>query len=243
MSEPLRPTANPKKIPRSAWIVGGVVAVGAVYWAYKKSAVPAATDASTQDTSGLGDLSAQGTTPSAYGYYDQTTGTFIAPGIQQNPGVIIAPSTTQAWTQQAMAYLAQQGIDTTSFLSGVANWLYGPNRLSQAEYLAVEEAIAAEGKPPGITTVPILAPANQTPTGTGHVKYAVERHQISTATNGRALVQRFSDPSVSTPTNIEVALRATGADPRNARYMPYYVGHGGKFPASAAIYTHVVKKA
>jgi hypothetical protein len=246
MSEPFRPTTNPKKIPKSAWIVGGVVAVGAVYWAYKKNSVPAATDTSTQDTSGLGDLSgggAQGTSPSAYGYYDPTTGTFIAPGIQQNPGVVIAPSTTQAWTQQAMAYLAQQGIDTTSFLSGVYNWLYGPNRLSQAEYNAVEQAIAAEGKPPGITTVPILAPANQTPTGTGHVKYEVERHQISAVTSGRALVQRFSDPSVSTPTNIEVALRATGIDPRNARYMPYYGSHGGRFQAGANLYVHVVKKA
>src|SRR6266496_3566110 len=123
MTEPRSPST--KKIPKAAWVVGGVVAVGAVYWAYKKNSIPVATDASTQDTSGLGNLSPQGTSPSAYGYYDPTTGTFIAPGIQQYPGTIITPSTTQAWTQQAMAYLTQQGIDTTSFLSGVANWLYG----------------------------------------------------------------------------------------------------------------------
>ncbi len=162
MTEPRSPST--KKIPKAAWVVGGVVAVGAVYWAYKKNSIPVATDASTQDTSGLGNLSPQGTSPSAYGYYDPTTGTFIAPGIQQYPGTIITPSTTQAWTQQAMAYLTQQGIDTTSFLSGVANWLYGPNRLSQAEYAAVEQAIAAEGLPPGITTVPALAAISQTNT-------------------------------------------------------------------------------
>jgi len=244
MSEPIpRPKVGGKKVPLIAWIIGGTAAVGVVYYVYKRNTATAPTDTgavdtSTQpfDTTGFG-----AGTPSAYGYYDPSTGTFITPGA--NPPGIIAPSTTQAWTQQALAYLSQQGIDTTMFLSGVANWLYGPNRLSQAEYTAVTQAIAAEGLPPGITTVPILAPANQTnpPSPTGKYHYAVELHKIGAAESGRHLVQRFSDASVVSTVRTEVALRATGADPRNAKYMPYYVAHGGRFPANAAIQTHVVK--
>jgi hypothetical protein len=116
--------------------------------------------------------------------------------------------------------------------------------LTADQYATVQAAIAQTGYPPGNIPQPHMAtPSGQTTgtsiTGQHHWTYGVQYHQISVATPARGLVQRFS-VSNAIPNAIEIALRATASDPRNARYLPYYTTHGGAYPAKAGVWVHVV---
>jgi len=231
--------------------VGGVGGAGVVYYVYKRQSAKAAapdmtaTDPTIDPNTGLpysaesGYSSApSGTTPSLYSYYDPASGTYVNTGIGSPTTAPTTPGTAIAWVQQATAYLIQQGFDATLVITALGKYI-GGQPLSPAEHDVVLAARAAEGEVPGgappIQTVP---PAGQP----AKAQYAVQLHRIGAAPGGRALVQTYSVPG-ATPVEIEVALRKTGSDVRNARYMPYYVSHGGKFPPQAAVYTTVVSKA
>lgn len=255
---PNRPGGKPK-INR-LYIIGGLAGLAAVYWWYRKhnanttpgnttNLTPAGNgmfydsngnlvDANGNPVGGVGQ-SAYGVTPSLYGYTDPGTGQFISgygpyQGATTSP---LSPGTEGAWTQQVIAYFTQQGFDTNSLLSGLANWLSGPNRLSPQEYTSVETAIETYGMPPGITKVPALAQINQTTT-TG-TRYGTQVHQFPNKTNARGAERQYS-VSNATDNEIETALRRTVADPRNAIYVPYYMGSGGNWPPKSKITMWVV---
>jgi hypothetical protein len=135
----------------------------------------------------------------------------------------------------------------TTVDSMVRKYLAGiTSTMSPAEFALLSVALATYGSPPQVLP-PDSAPPSTTPpppsTGGGGttmtLKYVVQIHQISRAEAARSLIQRFSSRSASA-TQIEVALRRTVADPRNARYLTYYFSHRGVFPAQAKIYTTVV---
>lgn len=250
---PRRPTPGGAKPKRSVLIVGGVAAAGIVYWAYKRNKASAATTTTdpnidpatgqpyTSDygTTGMG--GATGTTPSLYGYTDQFGNLITNPGVT----TVTHPTTNGAWVQQAAGYLIANGYDPLTVLTALGKYIAG-SALTDDQMSIVQAAIATEGRPPeSVVPAHTAPPAGQTNTGgngsvTKGVKYVTQFHQITAATGARSLVQRFSIPG-ATPNQIEVALRASVADPRNARYMAYYVGHGGSWPAKAALYVHTVQ--
>lgn len=263
MTSPNRP-APPGGRPRinRLWIIGGVAGAAGIYWWYRKhnanatpgnstNLTPAGNglfydssgnlvDANGNPVGGIGQ-SAYGVTPSLYGYTDPGTGQFISGYGPYQGGTTspLSPGTEGAWTQQVIAYFTQQGFDTNSLLSGLANWLSGPNRLNPQEYTAVETAIETYGMPPGITKVPALAQGNQTQT-TG-TQYGTQVHAFPQAVNARGAERQYS-VSNATDNEIEVALRRTVANPLNARYLPYYMGSGGKWPAKARVTMTVVTR-
>lgn len=263
MTEPVRRpsggTGLNKRISGIAlkwWLLGGTVAAGTVWYVYKRqqasAAATAAQDAAAaQDQYGAASDALGGAyasnygTPSNYGYYDQATGAFIPVGSQQATGIIGIP-TNSAWFQQAQAYLVQLGYDPMTVAAALGKYLAGA-ALTQTELDIARAAIGAEGQPPSPVPAPHLIPPQGQTGGTGgtggtttRTQYAVQIHQITVATGARALVQRFSNPKASA-TAIEIALRATVADPRNARYLVYYASHRGMFPAQAKIYLTVVR--
>lgn len=239
---------NLRNVKWQYW-VGGIGGAGVVYYVYRKnkasSAETTAADPNIDPNTGLpwGDTSGyssapEGTTPSLYSYYDPATGTYVNTGIGTPTTAPTAPGTAVAWVQQATAYLIQQGWDALLVSTALGKYIAG-KPLSPAENDVVLAARAAEGEVPGgappIQTVP---PAGQP----AKAQYAVQLHRIGAPTGARALVQTYSVPN-ATGAEVQTALIKTTKDVRNARYMPYYVSHGGKFPAQAAVYTTVVSKA
>lgn len=236
------------------WWAAGVGGAGVVYYVYKReqaksataatdtgyvdpnidpnTGIPYADEAGYSAASGAG-AGAQGT----YGtYYDPTTGTYIPiGGTTGGTNIITQPGTREAWTQQVQAYLVQQGFDPLLVITAIGKYLTG-QPLNSQEQGVVDAARAALGEVPGgappIKTVP--------PPGQLKTVYASGVAQLSQVTGARALIQSHSDPNAG-PNAIESALRKTVADPRNARYMPYYFSHGGKWPAKAKIYYVYVK--
>lgn len=140
------------------WLIGGVGAVGVVWWVYKrKQASAAAAATSTQDPnidpatgqpysteySGSGS-SPVGVTPSLYGYQDPF-GNLITPG---GGSVVTAPSTNAAWAQQAESYLTNQaGYDALTSAAALGKAL-GGIPLTNDEYTTVETAVGFIGQPP-----------------------------------------------------------------------------------------------
>lgn len=227
------------------WVVGGALAGGVVWWAYKRNKAAAATptDAGIDPATGLPYAGTSpippttGVTPSAYGYIDPSTGAFIGgSGAQQ---IITAPSTNAQWAQEVEAYLTQLGFNPLTVATAIGKYLTG-QFLTPEQLSIVQSALGFKGKPPVLVPPPQLLPPSGQTSGSRY-QYTTQYHQIGVATSGRALVQRFSDQSVATPDRIESALRSTVSDPRNLRYRAYYSGHNGRFPAQAGITVHVVK--
>jgi hypothetical protein len=247
-------------IDRKWWLLGGGGAAIIVFFVYRRQKAAAAAAAVPTDpnaidpndpnagmpygTSGFG--STAGGTASSYGYLDQATGQFIGLGGQgvQSTGVL-APPTNAAWAQQASALMTQHGWDELTVDAAIGKYLAGL-ALTSDQYNIITTVIGLEGLPPNPPVAPHVVgpPPGQVGGGTPvthHATYAVQLHQISVKTSARALVQRFSSPSAN-QNSIETALRLTVTDPRNARYLPAYVGTG-TYPAKAAVYLHVVTAA
>jgi hypothetical protein len=152
-----------------------------------------------------------------------------------------------AWGRAAIDRLIADGYPSAQVYSAITKALaggVGDNQLSVTEFAIWARALVLMHTPP--TPVGVPAPSPTGPPGTTPppttkpgLKYVVQIHQIARAEGSRALIKRFSSRSASA-TQIEVALRRTMADPRNARYVRYYVTHKGSFPAQAKIYTTVV---
>lgn len=157
-----------------------------------------------------------------------------------------SPTTNEEWVTRAVdaMVVANPTTDPAAASDALTAYIHGQG-LTPAQVAYVTLAQALIGRPPlplptGPSGQPGPSPTPQPRPSTRH-HYVTEFHRISVRTSGRALVQRFSDASVATANNVETALRLTTADPRNARWMPYYIGNRGYFQAGAAIYLHVVK--
>jgi hypothetical protein len=236
--------AKVKNVKWQWWVLGGVGVAGG-YYVHKRNqdakaaAVPedtALSDASTYDPnySGYG-------TATLGGYTDPGSGQFITPGT----GIVVtSPSTNAAWAQQAVAYLSTQGYNPLTVVEALGRYLAGAT-LSDSQLGIVQAAIAVEGLPPQSVPPPHTAPPSGQPggSGSGAHKYEVQLHKLSAQTSLRSLVQRFSDPGVANNNTIQVAVAQTASDPRNAKYLTYFSGHGGAYPPMSTIYTHVVKSA
>ncbi len=94
-------------------------------------------DSGYQDTS-------MGPTYGSTGYYDPNTGQWV----YGNSGTGQAAATTnQAWAQNAIAYLSNQGTDPTALSIALGAYLAGQPVTSDQVSL-IDQAIAAEGYPP-----------------------------------------------------------------------------------------------
>jgi len=156
------------------WVIGGVGSAVIVWYVYKKQSANVTpvdtteTDMSTDpNVSGYGDYSGAYSsnyqTPSNYGYFDQATGQFI--GLGGTTGVT-GPSTNAAWSQQAIAYLTNQGYDPVTVTAALGKYLLG-YALTQEELNIVTAAIGVEGYPPNSPPPPhLIPPTGQTGTGT-----------------------------------------------------------------------------
>jgi hypothetical protein len=148
-------------------------------------------------------------------------------------------TTNDQWTQKAVAILVDLGYDAVLVSQALGKYLANQT-VTQTEATWIQAAVALVGKPPIGEHSIRLAPVSPSPV-TKAYKYVVETHQFSVRTNAREAVRRFSDDAVETNNRIQVALVATVADPRNARYLSYYRGHGA-WPPQSKIYLHVVKQ-
>lgn len=153
------------------------------------------------------------------------------------------------WSQAAVSILSGYGLPSTDVSAALGQYLTGhpPSNATYSSY--IEQAIAAvglppvpgiNGYPPSIANSPPIPPP--TTTAAKNYKYVVQKHQISVATSGRALIQRFSMAG-ATPNEIETALSTTVNDAKNASYRAYYAAHNGNFPAKAGLYVTTVQKA
>jgi hypothetical protein len=220
------------RVPRMAAIAGGGLLLGIIGYAwYRAGREPRAPEDTTFP--GVGE---QPTDLAPSDVSGVSTG-----GGTSDTGLEFITTNAQ-WGTKAVAALVEQGFDAVQVSIAIGKYLANQT-VTQTEATWIQAAIALVGKPPVGEHSIRLAPVSPTPI-TKKYKYTVETHQFSTRTNARAAVQRFSDASVANPTRIEVALRATTSDPRNARYFPYYASqkNSGHWPPQAKIYLHVVKE-
>ena len=104
-----------------------------------------------------------GPTYGATGYYDPNTGQWV----YGNSGTGQAAATTNAaWVQDAIAYLGQNGTDTTALATALGAYIAGQPVTSDQEAL-IDQAIAAEGYPPTAGSTGYPPGINVSATGTG----------------------------------------------------------------------------
>lgn len=173
-------TLDALKNPKAWWVIGGVAAGGGLIYEFRKSkktkAATAATAASTAsasaaltDAANSSNNTTTGIDPSTGLPYDNSgfsTGTAIGSPYGSLSGLTFDPSTGQyvssnsattapttngQWATQAEAYLVSVGDDQTTANSAITAYLSGAG-LTQAQYQAVQSALAFIGSPP--VTVP-----------------------------------------------------------------------------------------
>ena len=94
-------------------------------------------------TQGYQDTS-QGPDYGATGYYDPNTGQWV----YGNTGTGQAAATTnQAWAQDAISYLSNQGVDSGALSAALGAYLQG-QPVTSDQVTLIDQAIAAEGYPP-----------------------------------------------------------------------------------------------
>jgi len=170
---PRRPSPGGKKPSRNILIFGGVAAAGLVYWMYKKNATASSsgtTDPNIDPATGQpysseyydsSSSGAVGTTPSLYGYTDPFGNLITNPS---TTNVVTAPSTNEAWAQQAASYLVNQGqYDAATVYAALGMYVgsAGKANLTDDQYAIVEAAYGYVGKPPNPIDPPHVSP----PTG------------------------------------------------------------------------------
>lgn len=145
-------------IPKKSLLIGGGAAAALIAFLYirKRKAAPAApgttgTDTAGTDAAGTGDYAdpglqdtSMGPTYGSTGYYDPNSGQWV----YGNTGTGQAAATTNAqWSQNAIAYLGQQGADTGALSAALGAYLAG-QPLTADQVSLVDQAIAVEGYPP-----------------------------------------------------------------------------------------------
>ncbi len=215
-------------LPAGVWLGVVVAGVGGgLLWSRRRAS--AGPEVSTGADTGTGEVQSP-LVPAALG---------ALPG-----GISVqGPATNEEWVAQATALLTDQGHPADVVEVALTHYIQGAS-LTAAETVYKNLAVALIGYPPLPLPRPAPAPTPipvPSPTPTAGHHYEVQFHRISSKTNARSLEYRFSDPPVSTPNNIETALRRTVSDGRNARYLPYYIKTHGYWPASAALHVTVIK--
>lgn len=216
--------------------VATIVGVG-YYRKRQAAALPVTTAQATTDA--FGD-----TTPLGPGGSNGVTNQFGDPIPAQivqspNPGII----TNQDWLSAAES-LNLGGIPSDS-INAACSRILGGLSVTSAQADIYHQVVGIIGPPPQstptikITSTPVPPNAPKIV-----VTYPVGTAQLSNraGTNARGLIQQHSSPGY-TATEIEVALRRTVADPRNAHYVPYYFTHKGYWPYQAKIYYTYVHRA
>lgn len=234
------------------YVGGAVLVAGVAYYYYRKRQQAAAT-AST-DTSQNPIDPATGypqDSPQDLAALAQQGQTFLpgqsVSGSSPNSPSYTYPSaqyaTNDAWAQGATDYLVNvEGQDPGQVGTALALYLAG-EPMSPAQKVIVEMAEAYASKPPipGPNGYPPNIKEQSEPVKVP-TSYGVQLHRFGTAVNARGVEEQYSDKNANA-NEIEVALQKTARDPRNARYMGYYEGHGGMWPAQSAIYVTVVTRA
>lgn len=143
------------------------------------AATTTSTDTSSTDTSGTGydssgyDYGQYGYDSGYYGsgyggyygggsylgsYTDPSTGTVITGGgttTGTGTGTVTAPTTNAEWTQQAIAFLSQEGYDASTVAAALGAYIGGAG-LTSDQMSIVQAALAAEGNPPQSVPAPHL---------------------------------------------------------------------------------------
>jgi hypothetical protein len=220
-------------LPLGAWVAVVAGGLGIAVYTRRQSAAPAEIVDNTSGDAGVGTGAVGGFIPTS-----------------PNPTAPIAtPTTNDEWAVMVENGLIAKNYPAAQVDSMVRKYISGASStMSPQEYALLGVALATYGAPPQTLPPDGTPPGTTPPTGGGTtpppvtkpgLKYMVQVHQISRAEAARSLIQRFSSRSAS-GNQIQVALLRTTADPRNAKYMPYYTSHRGVFPAQAKIYTTVV---
>jgi hypothetical protein len=210
--------------------VATIVGVG-YYRKRQQAAIPVTTTQASTDA--FGD-----TTPTGPGGSNGVTNQFGDPVPGQivqsvNPGII----TNQDWLSEAGTL--NIGIPDDSITLACSRILGGIGVTSaQADIFHI--VVGAIGPPPQGYPPIKLTSTPLPPKQTLKVEYLVGVAQLGQKTNARGLIQQHSPGA--TATEVEVALRRTAADPRNAHYMPYYRANKGYWPYQAKIYYTYVKR-
>lgn len=156
------PPGGHKKMKKSTmyWLIGGgAIGLILVYHYMSKQSSSStnqqATDLASQGidpNTGIpysqeygGGLGAYGATPSMYGYYDPTSGSFIS-GTAAN-SLVTQPSTNASWAQEVQAYLQNLGYDPTATAAALGKYLTG-QPLTADERNIVAAALGFFGNPP-----------------------------------------------------------------------------------------------
>jgi hypothetical protein len=212
--------------------VVGIVGVG-YYRKRQQAAIPVTSTQTSTDA--FGD-----TTPTGPGGSNGVTNQFgdpvPAPIVQSpNPGII----TNQDWLSAAES-LNLGGIPSDS-INAACSRILGGLSVTSAQADIYHQVVGIIGPPPqSAPTIKITStpPPPGAPKVT--VTYPVGVAQLGQKTNARGLIQQHSPGA--TATEVEVALRRTVADPRNAHYVPYYRSSRGYWPFQAKIYYTYVKR-
>jgi hypothetical protein len=206
--------------------------VGVGYYRKRQQANIPVTSTQTS-TDAFGD-----TTPAGPGGSNGVTNQFgdpvPAPIVQSpNPGII----TNQDWLSTAQSL--DIGIPGDSITQACSRILGGLS-VTSAQADIYHQVVGVIGPPP--QTVPVIKITSTPPPAkqTLKVDYLVGVAQLGQKTNARGLIQQHSPGA--TATEVEVALRRTVADPRNAHYLPYYRANKGYWPYQAKIYYTYVKR-
>jgi hypothetical protein len=221
-------------VPRTALVAGVALVAGIVGYAWWRAgkAGEAPADTTFPGTEQPTDLLPADTSEVSTGGGVSTTGLeFI--------------TTNDQWSQKAVALMVDLGFDSVAISQALGKYLANQT-VTQTEANWIQAAVALVGKPPIGEHSIRLEPKAPSPTIPGY-RYVVQTHEFATRTNARDAVRQYSDNEVETPTRVEVALRATMADPRNVanvRLMRFYHSqkNSGHFPPQSKVYLHVVKK-
>ena len=190
LGRPLGGTSSSPNHKRTLYLIGGGVGVVAVWYMLQRRKAAAAVDATTDptvtedtgtDSNGLD----TGSSPALTSYTDPSTGAIISgggwnAGVNSNPTgqTITAPTTNAQWTQQAIAYLVQNGFDPITVSVALGKYMANQN-LTNDELVVVESAISAEGQPPVSVPPPHLAPPSGQ-TATASVTHSVTKPKTPT---------------------------------------------------------------
>lgn len=218
-------------------VAGAAVAVivGVGYYRKRQAAAAVPVTTTQTDSGAFPDTTPVGPGGSN-GVTDQFGNPLPAQIVQSaNPGI----STNEDWLSEAESL--NIGIPADSITQACARILGGLS-VTSAQADIYHQIVGIIGPPPqGVQPIKLTSTPPPATTPKVTVTYPSAMHQLSVATNARMLEQRFSSPN-ATPTEIEVALRRTVADSRNAKYGPYYRSHKGMWPAQAAIWVTYVQK-
>jgi len=153
------------------------------------------------------------------------------------------PTTNADWTRRVIDYLAGAlGYDAPTVSAALGKYLARQPIAPGTEQNIIQSALAAWGAPPQgnfsvvLQPPPVVPPPKPAPTVKEAVKF-VRMGRVGVMIPLRGYIATLSLGSGAGPNAIEMNLRNTVNDPRNARYRASYSGTGN-YPGGAAVYVH-----